>query len=140
MQAIRGINSPGYCFFRFLNLLHVFVLYKTIQIVQLCKPIEKHGSICHNIYVATPRQARKGGVCLVEFISIFWNFCCGQYSSILYLQVVGQRQVAGNQPKEYVAFERRRKPQQQALLGFLLYYGLVHLENISIFVCRHYSI
>lgn len=53
------------------------VMYKTIHFVWLCKLVEKQEIICHNTDVATPRQARKGGVCLVEFISIFWNFCCG---------------------------------------------------------------
>ena len=44
---------------------------RIIQFGELCKPIEKHGLICHNIYVATPRQARKGGSTMSTFFVSF---------------------------------------------------------------------
>ena len=50
------------------------------------------------ICVATPIQARKGGLTYGS-VSIVYYLCRGKCSCLLHLQMVGWREVIGNQPR-----------------------------------------
>ena len=87
-----------------------------------------------------PNQAQKGGLCFARINYIIFPFFHGEYSSLLYLQMVGQKGITGNQPKvQFTLPKRNRKPHDLNHRGVFVRFASPE-NQLYHFAYWHYSI